>query len=109
MVCAEAQAVAKPVVAFSSGGIPEIVSHAHTGFLAKEGNWQSLGEFLFLLLENAELRQRFGRAGRDLVLRQFDLEHCTGLLEQTYRRVLSVAAASNEGRLVQEAMVNYSS
>jgi glycosyltransferase involved in cell wall biosynthesis len=88
MVCAEAQAVAKPVVAFNSGGISEVVSHANTGFLAAEGDWQSLGEYLFVLLENAKLREQFGLSGREWVVRQFDLERRTRVLEGIYAKVL---------------------
>src|ERR1700730_6145980 len=53
MVCAEAQAAGKPVVAFACGGIKEIISHANTGFLAPEYDWQALGRYLMLLLQNA--------------------------------------------------------
>jgi len=88
MVCAEAQAMGKPVVAFACGGIKEIISHANTGFLAPEYDWQGLGRYLTLLLQNAELRERFGRAARELMLRQFDLEHCTRVLEGIYASVL---------------------
>ena len=88
MVCAEAQAMGKPVVAFACGGIKEIISHANTGFLAPEYDWQGLGRYLMLLLQNAELRERFGRAARELMLRQFDLEHCTRVLEGIYASVL---------------------
>jgi colanic acid/amylovoran biosynthesis glycosyltransferase len=87
MVCAEAQAVGKPVVAFKCGGIQEIISHENTGFLAAERDWQSLAGYLALLLQNAELRERFGRAGREVIVRQFDLEHCTRRLERVYRMV----------------------
>ncbi len=90
MVCAEAQAVGKPVVAFDSGGIPEIISHGNTGFLAEERDWQTLAGYLLLLLQNAELRERFGRAAREAVLRQFDLEHCTRQLERVYGMVLGI-------------------
>jgi glycosyltransferase involved in cell wall biosynthesis len=89
MVCAEAQAVGKPVVAFACGGISEIISHANTGFLAPEYDWQALGRYLMLLLQSAELRERFGRAARELMLRQFDLECCTRVLEGIYANVLS--------------------
>ena len=97
MVCAEAHAVAKPVVAFDSGGISEVVSHARTGFLAAEGDWRSLAEYLFLLLQNAKLRERFGLSGREWVVRQFDLEHRTRALEGIYARVLDSGNASKEG------------
>lgn len=85
MVCAEAQAVGKPVVAFHCGGIPEIIRHEKTGFLAAERDWQSLAQYLATLLKNPELRERFGRAGREVIVREFDLEHCTRRLEEIYR------------------------
>jgi len=88
MVCAEAQAMGKPVVAFRSGGIPEIISHGTTGFLAEERDCKALAEYLLMLLQDAELRKRFGRAGREAMLRQFDVEHCTKQLEKVYWRVL---------------------
>jgi glycosyltransferase involved in cell wall biosynthesis len=109
MVCAEAQAVAKPVVAFDSGGISEVVSHGKTGFLAAEGEWQALAEYLHLLLQNAKLRKRFGLSGREWVLRQFDLEHRTRVLEGIYARVLRSGAAPKEGeRWPGSAIESYS-
>ena len=88
MVCAEAQAVAKPVVAFNSGGISEVVSHGSTGFLAPERDWQALAEYLLLFLQKPELRKQFGLAGREWMLRQFDLVHRTRVLEGIYEREL---------------------
>jgi len=88
MVCAEAQAMAKPVAAFSSGGIPEIISHGITGLLAPERDWQALARNLVTLLQDAEMRRRFGRAGRETILRQFDLEQCTRQLEGVYGTVV---------------------
>jgi colanic acid/amylovoran biosynthesis glycosyltransferase len=84
MACAEAQAVAKPVVAFNSGGISEVVCHGTTGFLVEEGEWRALAEYLLMLLRSPELRARFGRSGREGIVRQFDLEHCTKRLESIY-------------------------
>jgi glycosyltransferase involved in cell wall biosynthesis len=88
MICAEAQAVAKPVVAFQSGGIPEVVCHSNTGYLVPEGDWRGMARYLVQLLQNDELRRRLGQAGRELVLRQFDLEHCTRQLERVYATVI---------------------
>jgi colanic acid/amylovoran biosynthesis glycosyltransferase len=96
MVCAEAQAVGKPVVAFASGGISEIISHANTGFMAAERDWQALAGYLMTLLQSAELRERFGRAARELMLHQFDLEHCTMQLESVYGTVLDAHTAPRE-------------
>ena len=105
MVCAEAQAVGKPVVAFASGGITEIVSHAKTGFLAAERDWQALAGYLMTLLQSAELRERFGHAARELMLRQFDLEHCTRQLESVYRMVVGAHTAPREENRWQTSAV----
>jgi colanic acid/amylovoran biosynthesis glycosyltransferase len=97
MVCAEAQAVGKPVVAFSCGGIQEIISHGVTGFLAPERDWRALARNLVTLLQNAELRERFGRSGREAILRQFDLERCTRQLEGVYGMVVNAESAARGG------------
>jgi len=87
MVYAEAMAMGKPVVAFDSGGISEVVSHGKTGFLAAERDWQALAEYLSLILQNAALRRRFGVAGRERVVRNFDLHQQTRILETIYATV----------------------
>lgn len=93
MVCAEAQAVGKPVVAFNSGAIPEIIRHERTGLLAAERDWRSLAQHLATLLKNPELRERFGRAGREVMVREFDLEQCTRRLEEIYGMVSGTKTA----------------
>lgn len=98
MVCAEAQAVGKPVVAFKSGGIQEIIRHEKTGFMAAERDWQSLAQYLAILLKNPELRARFGRASREVIVREFDLERCTKRLEGIYGMVSGHTALNEENR-----------
>ena len=87
MVFAEAQAMQKPVVAFASGGVVEAVEHGETGFLAPERDWRKMAEYLALLLRDVELRRRFGIAGRQRVLRLFDLEKQTRELETIYSEI----------------------
>ena len=96
MVCAEAQAVGKPVVAFKSGGIAEIIRHEKTGFMAAERDWRSLARYLATLLKNPEIRERFGRAGREVIVREFNLDQCTRRLEGIYGMVSGTEAAFNE-------------
>lgn len=96
MVCVEAQAVGKPVVAFNCGAISETIRHEKTGFMAAERDWQSLAQYLATLLKNAELRERFGRAGREVVVREFNLEHCTRHLEGIYGMVSGTKTAFHE-------------
>jgi len=87
MVYAEAMAMEKPVVAFDSGGISEVVSHGNTGFLAQERDWRTLADHLSILLKNAELRRTFGVAGRERVLSEFNLEHWARVLESRYAKI----------------------
>jgi colanic acid/amylovoran biosynthesis glycosyltransferase len=87
MVYAEAQAMSKPVVAFDSGGISEVVSHGHTGFLAPERDWQALATYLSMLLRDIDLRKQLGRAGRERMIAEFDLEKRTAILEAIYSKV----------------------
>ena len=87
MVYAEAMAMEKPVVAFDSGGVSEVVAHEQTGFLAQERDWRTLAKYLSVLLRDAGLRKRFGVAGRKRVIRHFDLEQRTKVLETIYARV----------------------
>jgi colanic acid/amylovoran biosynthesis glycosyltransferase len=90
MVFAEAQAMQKPVVAFTSGGVGEAVQHGETGFLAPERDWRTLAEYLSLFLNNPDLRHKFGVLGRQRVLRFFDLDKQTDILEKHYERTIEV-------------------
>lgn len=92
IVFAEAQAMEKPVVSFATGGIPEAVLHGETGFLAPARDWPTLAQYLSLLLKNADLRRKFGVAGRQRVLQLFDLHKQTSALEKIYDGVLAASA-----------------
>lgn len=98
MVFAEAQAMEKPVVSFATGGIPEAVLHGETGFLAPDRDWPALAQYLSLLLRNADLRRKFGVAGRQRVLQLFDLNAQTSALERIYDGVLEAAAVGEPSR-----------
>jgi colanic acid/amylovoran biosynthesis glycosyltransferase len=82
------------VVSFATGGISEAVLHGETGFLAPDRDWRTLAQYLSLLLKNADLRRKFGVAGRQRVLRFFDLNTQTSALEKIYEGVLETTSAS---------------
>lgn len=66
-VLIEAMAKAKPVVAFNTSSLPEIISHGETGFLAELGNIQQLSDYVCELAEDIELRKKIGlNAYRDI-------------------------------------------
>lgn len=50
MVAIEAAAHGLPTVAFAVGGVPDAVSHGHSGYLAQPGNYASLAQYTCQLL-----------------------------------------------------------
>ena len=64
LVLIEAMAMGKPVIAAAAGGPLEIVADGETGLLFEPGDAASLAAAMRRLLENPDLRQRMGQAGR---------------------------------------------
>lgn len=84
----EAMAAGKPVIASRIGGIPELVAHDETGLLVPAGDADALAQAMASLMEDAERRQRLGRAAYERARQRFsDERHNQGLLE-IYNSVL---------------------
>jgi glycosyltransferase involved in cell wall biosynthesis len=64
VVCAEAMAHGRPVVAGDVGGLRDLVVHEETGLLVPPRDVGALREALERLLADRELRRRMGEAGR---------------------------------------------
>jgi glycosyltransferase involved in cell wall biosynthesis len=64
---------AKPVVATSVGGIPEVVTHEKTGLLSPRRDPQSAAAHICRLLADPALRRRLGDAGYRMVQEKFDV------------------------------------
>ena len=88
IVVIEAQASGLPVVSFSTGGIPETVTHDETGYLAPQKDWRALSEYISKLLGDPDLWASFSRAGRERVKSVFDLKVQTEKLERIYEEVI---------------------
>jgi colanic acid/amylovoran biosynthesis glycosyltransferase len=69
----EAMASGIPVVASRLGGIPELISDEQTGLLVAPGDPAGLADALGRLQASPELRRRLAEAGRERVLRDFEL------------------------------------
>jgi colanic acid/amylovoran biosynthesis glycosyltransferase len=82
----EALAAAKPVVATAISGIPELIQHERSGLLVPERDATALAEALLRLHDDPELGRRLGAAGRETVLREFDLQRNTALLHRLLLR-----------------------
>ncbi len=96
VVFLEAMAMKVPPVSFRSGGIPEVIQHGETGFLVDERDVNGLVHYLTLLLENPELRNRMGEAGRNWVEKEFNLKVQNAKLEALYDEVVKEWVSSQQ-------------
>jgi glycosyltransferase involved in cell wall biosynthesis len=71
VVCAEAMAHGRPVVAGDVGGLRDLVVHEETGLLVPPKDVEALRGALRRLLADGELRRRFGEAGRARIGERF--------------------------------------
>ncbi len=67
VVCAEAMAHARPVVASAVGGLPDMVRDGETGLLVPPGDPVALRAAIDRLLADDDLRRRLGRAARSRI------------------------------------------
>jgi glycosyltransferase involved in cell wall biosynthesis len=87
-VIKEAQAVGLPVVTTKHAGVPEGVLEGETGFLAAEKDVAGISQKLNQLIENRELRIRFGQRGRKWVEEKFDILRQARQLENIYQQLI---------------------
>ena len=74
LVNIEAMAMARPVVAFAHGALPEIVVEGQTGLLVPANDEQALTQAIIQLLKDNELRQQMGLAGRERAMTHFSIQ-----------------------------------
>jgi colanic acid/amylovoran biosynthesis glycosyltransferase len=74
VVLMEAMSAQIPVVASRLSGIPELVEDERTGLLVPPGDAAALATALQRLYDDPTLRSRLGCAGRDKVMREFNLQ-----------------------------------
>ena len=83
----EAMARGLPVVATDVGGVGEAVRDGVTGRLVPPGDVGALAAALSELMGDADARRRLGRAGRDLVVREFAVERMVAETATLYAEV----------------------
>ena len=89
LIYLEAMARAKPVVAFRTGGVPEVVAHNRNGILVELNNVSELAGAIIRLSEDQELRRMMGRCGFERVQTSFPAERMVRESVACYRRVIS--------------------
>jgi glycosyltransferase involved in cell wall biosynthesis len=87
MVLLEAMAAGRPVVATPVGGTPELVVDGETGLLVPPRDPEALAAALRRVLDDRELADRLGEAGRRRVSERFSLEAMTRRVLELYDEV----------------------
>jgi glycosyltransferase involved in cell wall biosynthesis len=87
LVLLEAFSAGLPVIAFRSGGIPELVEDRRNGIIVPQGDEQALYDSMRELMLDRELRSRLGAAAES-VPGKFPWENTVDRLEAVYRNVL---------------------
>ncbi|GFR36915.1 glycosyl transferase [Insulibacter thermoxylanivorax] len=96
LVALEAMACGVPVVASRVGGIPELVAHGETGYLAPIGDTAQMAEHTVKLLSDPDLYRRLSEQCIARARNEFNSTKITDLYEQIYHRVLGIPAGGSE-------------
>jgi glycosyltransferase involved in cell wall biosynthesis len=88
MVIVEAMASGLPVIATRGGGFPEIIKNGETGLLTERNDAVGLAEAIINLLENDELRESMGSAGRKRALQLFTWDKISDHVLRLYQEFM---------------------
>ena len=85
----EAAASGLPVISTCHAGIPDIVKHGVNGFLTKEKDVDLTAKYLAELIEDDKLREKLGKAGRQIAEQKLDNYKKSVELNKIYDKVIS--------------------
>jgi N-acetyl-alpha-D-glucosaminyl L-malate synthase BshA len=85
LVALEAMACGVPVVASRVGGLPEVVQHGKTGYLAEVGDIQAMSEGVLKLLTNDLLYKAFSKQAVAWARETFPVERAVKSYEAVYQ------------------------
>lgn len=90
IVLMEAMAMGLPAVSTRINGIPELVEDGRSGYLVAPGRADELADALERIIVDPALGRRFGRAGREKVLKEFDVGRSARQLDVLFRGLLGI-------------------
>jgi glycosyltransferase involved in cell wall biosynthesis len=74
LVLQESMACGTPMVSFKIGGVPDLVRHNLTGYLAHPENAEDFCNGILMLLEDEKLRQKMSENCRAIALKEYSLD-----------------------------------
>ncbi|MGA2622524.1 MAG: N-acetyl-alpha-D-glucosaminyl L-malate synthase BshA [Bacteroidota bacterium] len=90
----EAMACEVPVIASSVGGLPELVVHGETGYIAEIGDVERMAKYAVELLTNITRYRLFSAASRKRAVEAFNVTNVIDRYERYYEKVLSTKPVS---------------
>jgi L-malate glycosyltransferase len=84
----EAMSCGVPVISTSVGGLPELVKHNETGFIAEIGDVERMAKYAIDLLTNEKKYSMFSRNARERAVNNFAVEQIVPMYEAHYTKVL---------------------
>lgn len=88
----EAMACEVPAIATSVGGVPEVVEHGRTGFLAKVGDVETMARYAVEILSDEKRLRDMGKTARWEAQSRFCASRIIPEYEKFYERVLERSA-----------------
>jgi glycosyltransferase involved in cell wall biosynthesis len=79
----------KPIVSYDIDGAPEVCINNETGFLVPPRSVDELATAIAKLASDKELREQFGRTGRERFAPQFRHQYMTERVREVYAKVLA--------------------
>ena len=80
----EAQAARKPVVATNVGGVEDVITHGENGFLTAVNDVVAFANYVNILVEDADLRNRMGNTGFDRVINRYSKQRLVKDVKKLY-------------------------
>ena len=85
----EAMSCGLPVVSSSVGGLPELINHNETGFIAEIGDVERMAKYAIELLSNKRKYDLFAKASRKRVENNFDKKIVIPEYENFYNKIMN--------------------
>ncbi|MEW6621581.1 MAG: glycosyltransferase [Bacillota bacterium] len=85
----EGMAARRPIVAYNTGGLSEIIIHEENGLLIKRGDITRLAQAVLELLVFRKKAERLGNAARKTVEASFTVEKMIQETEKVYEKILT--------------------
>ena len=88
----EAMACEVVPIATRAGGVPEVIDHGRTGYLADVGDVETMARYAIELLRDEKKMREMGKQARAVAMERFGSTKIVKQYEEYYRRVLERSA-----------------